>query len=589
MGTKKKYGRDWPLEAHDIAIELRCYRDDWKETDGGLGKHRHFVNAFRLMWPSFKWHEWMEMLTEAWCSERVVTVIGHTRATKTYGAARLVYLDYCADPLNTWASVTTVTFDGLRSRMWSDLMAGIGSTSMPCPFEIRSNSGEMRVFPSKDPSLTKAQNAERQKMQIEGFATSKTKDSAGRIQGKHAPRRRLILDEAQELPDAIYSAEVNAMSAKDFISVRLANPVDKLSVFGVQCCEPEGGWHSIHDTDLYWRTKGGHLVLHFDGLQCHNMRVKEMHEAGVLTKRQYEDKLLPFMIQPDYIEEIRAAKGEASLEWWKYVRGFFPPDGVVGKVFPEVVIERMKQTVEYDFEPVRCAVLDPAFEFDDCVLHTFTYGKMRDGRHGVQWLKTYVIKTKLGKQYDPKDYQIAYQVMALCKDQRILPENFIQDCTGNGRGVLAILQKEWDSKVQGCSFAGAPSDRPVTVNDQTPCTKLYKYFVDELWFRASEWGMAGLVGGVQNLDHLTLQDLGQRRYELQGDKKRLQTKAEVKKELGRSPDYGDAFVLAAELLARKGIYADGIRKRSTGSTSTDALQRARKVNSIYQHPYRRAS
>lgn len=588
--TFRRYGCLWEKEqTTDLAIELWCYRNNWKESDGGLGKQKHFLKAFHMMWPKFAWHLWMEMLVEAWCKERVFTVIGHTRATKTYGCARLAYLDYLAAPLETWTSLTTVTFDGLKSRMWSDLLSGIGQAKYHCPFRIMSNSGEMKIYPKKESGLSDAENKEREKYQIEGFATSKTKDSAGRIQGKHAPRRRLVLDEAQELPAAIFEAEVNAMSADDFISVRLANPVDKLSVFGTECCEPAEGWEAITDTDLFWRTKGGHLVLHFDGLQCHNMRVKELHDAKAITDKQYKDRILPFMISPEYVEEVRASKGENSLEWWKYVRGFFPPDGTVGKVFPEVIIERMKKHVEFDFEPTPIAMLDPAFEYDDCVIQFGDFGKLRDGRYAINFTETERIRTKLGKEYDPKDYQIAYAVRELCKARGIKPENYIQDCTGNGRGVLAILQKEWGRECHGCAFGGSPTERPINTNDATKCKELFVYFVDELWFRMSEWATAGLVGGITRLDKLTLQDLGQRRYTLQGNKRRVETKNEVKKELGRSPDYGDAFVLASELLARKGIYADGIGKRSTGANTEERRKRVARVNSIYQTMHRRSA
>jgi len=247
-----------PVGSTQISVELAAYRWGQTREKGGLGKEQHFRNAFKLMWPKFKMHKWMDMLITAWCTERFTIILGHTRASKTYGTSYLGYLDFCADPYNTWTSMTTVTFEGLRSRMWSDLMSAVETASIPSPFKVTDNSNELKIY------LDVEGAKKDRKYQIEGFATSKTKDAAERIQGKHANRRRLILDEAEGLPSAVYEAEANAASAEDFVSFKLANPLDRLSVFGQQY-EPKGGWGSITDTDLTWRSKKASLFYTLTG------------------------------------------------------------------------------------------------------------------------------------------------------------------------------------------------------------------------------------------------------------------------------------------------------------------------------------
>lgn len=548
------YGLRVPKGASRLAIELQCYETNRPKDKGGLGKLEHFKRAWRLMWPKFAWNDWVEMLVMAWCTYRVTVIIGHTRASKTYGTAHAAYLDYCAAPFETMTSLTTVTFEGLKIRMWADLMMAIESASVPCQFQVRSSSNEMKVIHAD--SSRKADD----KFQIEGFATSKTKDSAGRIQGKHARRRRVILDEAQELPDIIYRALANAMSAPDFIGSLLANPVDKLTEFGGQC-EPKGGWGSVHDTDLFWETKDGNICLHFDGLQSPNVK------AGKV--------LFDFLIRPDYIEEIRRKYGEDSLEWWMYVRGFFPPDGTVARVWTETLVERAKQEIIFDFKPTRCASLDPAFEHDDCVLDFADYGQARGGRNAINCVRSEKLLTKSGRGVEPKDYQIAHQVMERCKAEGVKPADFIMDKTGGGRGVYAILQVEWSYDIHGIDYGGAATDRVLKLGETEKCEDLFLYFVSELWFRTRAYGEEGLIGGIGNLDPKTVEDLTSRRYTVRksGDRSKqvVETKPEVKKRLGRSPDYGDSFSQFGELMARKGIHP-GKREREGQSSRWEAAR-----------------
>lgn len=557
------YGIPIPRGASRLSVELQCYAENRPAGKGGLGKLEHFKRAWRLAWPRFAWNEWVELLLWAWCTYRVIAVIGHTRASKTYGTAHAAYLDFCAAPFETMTSLTTVTFDGLKIRMWADLMMAIETASFRCPFVPRSSSNEMKVVHG---GVSKAE----EKFIIEGFATSKTKDSAGRIQGKHANRRRVVLDEAQELPDIIYRALANAMSAPDFVGMLLANPVDKQTEFGAQC-EPKAGWESVHDTDLFWETKDGNICLHFDGLQSPNVK------AGKVV--------FDFLIRPDYIESIRAKYGEDSLEWWMYVRGFFPPDGTVARVWTETLVERAKAVIEFDFQPVRCASLDPAFEHDDCVLAFADYGKLRDGQTALNCVKSEKLMTKSGRGIEPKDYQIAHQVMKRCEEEGVKPSEFIMDKTGGGRGVYAILQKEWSYDIHGVEYGGSPTDRVLKAGETDKCEDLYLYFVTELYFRTRAFAEEGLVGGLRNLDPKTIEDLTSRRYMVrksgEHSKVQIETKAEVKKRIGRSPDYGDTFSQFGELMARKGIFPGRRRTASTSGRWQAAREAAIKAGRRY--------
>lgn len=568
-GKVERYGKMWPVGAPAVSVELTCYREahgggGW---EGNLGAEEHFKRAWRLMWPKYEWSEWVELLVHAWCGYKWIMVLGHQRASKSFTMAHACFLDYCADPENTLASLGTVTFDGLKLRMWSDLQRAAETAAVKFPFTYRATTNELRIYPAE------AQGEAAQKFQIHGMAMNNSRDAEGRVRGGHAPRRTLFLDEAENISDPIYEAMINPMSAPFARCVMLCNPMERVSKFG-QWCEPRGGWSEVTPASLMWEGKAtGSIVVHLDGLQSPNVRAGRVQWTGLLT--------------PANVDEVLTKYGENSVQWWSLIRGWFPPDGLVCRCFPSATIEKARPAIGFDFRPGRCASLDPAFEHDQCVLHLAELGAVRRGerRLAVSGLESFEFKLRIGPEYEPKDYQIAHEVMRLCAAHGVRPEHFIMDRTGGGRGVFAILQKEWSRDVQGVDYGGKATARTLRGDDDRKCEDLYRFFVTELWMRAAEYCAEGLIGGLDRLHPNTLVDLNSRRYELkQGTNGMLvvvETKVEVKKRLGRSPDHGDAFVQFGELLERLGT-RPGEKLALPGGTRWSAMRaKARELAAVH--------
>lgn len=548
----KHYGIEFPEgpQTNPLSVELACYRD---RLETGHTREYHLRKAFEMVWPKFQWNQWCDLMIWAWCSYRIVAVIGHTRASKTYFFAHLCLLDYLCSPQNTATTLTTTKFDALKTRMWGDMMRAVESIEHPALkanvrnlFKITNSTNELKL------QLSAKDVHGDDKFMVQGVATDSGDKNAGKIRGQHADRRRIAVDEAQDVAAAIYSAFANATSAPEFVGVLLSNPVEKLTDFG-NWCKPKGGWGSIHDTDLWWETETpGGVCLHFDGLQSPNIK------AGTT--------LFPFLLTQEYVDFIRAKFGEASLEWWMYIRGFFPPDGTVSRVWPSATIELAQKAPEFDFPPQGVASLDPAYEHDDCVLTLGLLGRLRNGKSCIRATKQVKIALKEGPGQPLKDRQIADEVMRICREANIPPENYIQDTTGNGRSVYALLYEGWSQKIHKLEYGGAATERPLRLNDSKPSSEQVKYFVAELWFRASYLASDGMLCGLANCDPRTIEDLSTRRYTIKqdGDKGKVmvvETKDEMKKRLNRSPDFGDSYCQFGELMARKGLLGDII---STG-------------------------
>lgn len=534
VSMQEHYGLMVAKGTPQLRVELEAYRRKLGPEKGGLGTYEHFKRAWKLLWPKFAWNQWTELIVCAWCDNDRVNVMGGSASGKTYTMAHVVLLDWLAAPAETMTSLTTVTADGLRLRMWGDLMRAF--EAMPeeykAWFKVYSSSNRMNITLADG-------GRDMDKYIIEGMATSKTADASGRIRGKHAPRRRVVLDEADDMPPVIYETFANIMSDPDVKIVDISNATDRYSLF-CRASEPKDGWDSIDDSDLFWETKSG-VCIHLDGLQ--NPNIKEPGSC-------------PWMLDEKRVENIRIEFGESSKEWWSYVRGFPPPDGVIGKVWPSFAIERAKAVREWDFKPEMVASLDPAYEHDDCVLMIGEMGRTKEGKVCVQAVKSIKILAKDGVGMLPKDYQIKDAVINTCKQYGVKPMHFIMDKTGNGRSVWSKLVVEWSNEIIGIEYGGKATERSVRVGDPVRANEMFDRFVGELWFRARYAAEDGCLCGLGNVEGKTLDDLNGRRYERKetsaGSVIVIEKKDELKKRLGRSPDYGDAYCQFAELLVRLG-------------------------------------
>jgi hypothetical protein len=576
-GTELQYGYAVPIgrsKAWQARFELACYAANRTVEQGGLGAHQHFVNAWRLIWPKFEWNHWADLMVEGWCNYGRVSIMGHAAAGKTFVHSRIALLDWLAAPDKTMTSLATVTAEGLRLRMWGDLMRAV--EELPREFQAL-----IKVYNSTNRMAVMVANGGggSDKYIIEGMAVSRDKNSVGKIRGKHAPRRRVILDEADDMNQAIYDAFGNIMTDPDVKIVDMSNATDKLSNYG-KACTPLHGWENVSPEDLFWATKDKGICLHFDGLQNPNIK------AG--PQKDDKDKYA-YMLGASRMETIKKQFGEDSREWWCMVRGFFPPEGMVSRVFPASVIEKGKPGFVWDQKPVYCATLDPAFEHDDCVLHIGELGWRRNAKRGISGVKSIKIVAKESTNTEPKDYQIAHEVMRICGEFGITPAHFIMDKSGNGRGVFAMLQKEWSMEVQGINYGGEATERVFRVGETDKANAVVRYFVSELWFRARYAIEDGILAGLGQLDEQTIDDLHSRRYDKRqysaGPLMVVESKDELKKRLGRSPDYGDAFVQFAELLCRlEGISVSAAKDplkevRTIWHRQMDQAKRSQKIYS----------
>lgn len=559
--VREKYGREFPAEWWDVQVELHCMLLDHKESDGGLGMHGHLRNAMMMLWPQLyagevnpgvlRWRDDLELLTWAWCNYRIVSVIGHASAGKTHTFGHIGFTHYLADAPNTILTLTSTHLRGLRSRLWSDVVSAATTSTAGSVCSVRAHDLTMR------PLATPKEN----KYVVEGIAVDRGQEAVEKIQGNHSRNHRLlIVDEAQGTPGAVFEAAANLMTDQDFRMAMLANPTSKYSEFG-SWCEPSTGWSKVDpDNDEWWETARGGVCVRLDGMRSANMKHNKVH--------------FPFLIDEKYVDSVEKAYGYNSPRYWIFVRGWFPPDGTLGTVFPSNVLAMAEQKKTYNFRPTPCAALDPAFEGgDECVLQFGEYGEADGSEYAFNLLESFPVTVEVKEGGDPMDYLIARKVIAMCVERGVEPKNFIMDSTGAGRGVAAILQKEWGYDIEKCYFGGKSTDRYLKAGDDRTCHELFDRFVTELWFSARAFMEEGLIGNL-TVEFKTLREqLAARNYETVHDKKdAIETKRVMKKRVGYSPDHADAFCMFTELFKRKGAVAGSAQDYKKGG-GREALHR----------------
>lgn len=467
-------------------------------------------------------------------------------------------LDWIAHADNTALILTSATMPSMNARIWADFKT----------LWSKSRIDLLAVAQIVDSKHIIRKGISDSKEAIHAIA-AESDNSQAKVQGIHAERNRLIVDEADNpYSNSIWNAITNLSTSGHFKAIALANPDDKNSEFGTHC-EPVSGWDSINpEIDYEWNSKLGWHVLRLDGLQSPNI------VAGF-------DKY-PFLLNNQSVNETRDNKGTESRSWWTYIRAWYPPDNLITNIFSASIVSRCSQPITWYTTKTPIAACDPAFEGgDNCSLVIGFMGRMADNpqRTAVEVNEYITIKRKDMSKEVTFDY--GDQIVALLIDRGITPDNFTMDESGNAKGLSDYIKTIFGKTILSVNFSGAATDRKLTAEDTGPAKERYKTFVTELWYVAREWCRLGLVY-MKNPPRALKIQLESRRYKLHGkDSKsgREVIMAEPKKEMKSrglgSPDEGDAFCLLIHLARKHALgFIPGTVSDSTPADSKKFVRNA---------------
>lgn len=543
-GKRIKYGHYWPVEYDDLHIELAAFRLKLPIEKGGLGRLGHYQNICKIFWPTHKASEWSNIMQAEFCGDSRlegplnIVVTGPGAASKSTEAAKFAVVWQQMAPLKTAIPVTSTAVNMAKRRIWAEITSMWEKANAQVQKKFKRGIAGHLLMSSSEIQAVKGDS--KHAIAIVPGSPKYSKEGTKKIQGWHAEYVLILADELQDMTPEIIESCVNMKAGtKEFIFIGLGNGNSWLNTLG-QTMMPESGNPEDVTVEMpRWNTVDG-ICLHLDGLQSPN----------ILDPGKY-----PWLLGQKEIGDTIRKHGEDSVQYWQMVRGFPPPDGSINAVVPESMLMKFRCMTDEDLLPgwKWMAGLDPAFIGDDCVLKFAKVGTFKDGsRRGVVFADRHNIRAKSSHASEPLDYQIAHQVIAMCKERGVAPEDFALDCTGSGRGVAAIIRKEWSNEIHLVEFGGSPSDLPVSELDPTKGIDAYANRSTELWWGFRIFCVNGQVRGVSNV---AAREFGCRTYITVKGKALIQTKSEVKKTLGRSPDEADASVLIIDNMRFKGFFA----------------------------------
>lgn len=566
---KQKYGivNEQPLT--ELELELAAFRYNPRE---GLGKVEHFWNIVRILWgpksrKPFVRHPWAERMTSAACSHNYVGLCGSGSSGKTDWGAVWALVNWLCAPKDTLVLCTSTSLKDSGRRIWGSIkdyysaagLEGVGKL-VESLHTIRTDDGS-GVFNDKEGISCIAGEKKNEK------------DAIGKLIGAKNARVIVIGDELPELTEALLTACLSNLALNPFFQfIGIGNFKSIYDAFGT-FVRPKAGYDSIKVEDDEWETELG-VCLHFDGLRSPNII------AGRDIWPIYDSKQLA--------KHRTAYKDENSAEFWRMCRSFPTPLGVENVIYSEADLLSGNVHSHECFwlhEPMRVSSLDPSFTSggDRCPQLFGSFGKCQDGLFRLRLDKVVLLSDDV-RVAVPRDYQIARQFRDNCLKEGIDPFHAALDTTAAGSVLWSIICEEWNPRVLAVNFSGSPSDTYVRANDTNTSKKQFDRRVSELWWVGREFMKYDQIRGI-SMD--VSRDLKARKYDTvkgpDGLKISVETKKEMKKRLGFSPDLGDAWTVMLDLCRQRlGFLAGGITS-GMNAIDNDWQKQVDAANALYEN------
>lgn len=409
--------------------------------------------------------------------------------------------------------------------------------------------------PSSDPKYCQSEGGYRVfNLQVEGHPSYSVHGCVTHNCGIKQKRVLLIADEAQFCSSSFLSAFSNLDKNEVFQATVLGNPNDVLDPLG-RAAEPLDGWtaHMEPEKTECWNTR-------FMNGRCVNLIGTDSPNFDYPADQPAR---YPYLISRQKIESTAAFFGKDTLEYSSQCIGSMR----VATMSRRVVTSDLCRQFSASEPPTwsggrrtRIYAVDAAYGGDRCVGGYVEFGEVIGGKIVVHVPRPKIIPISVRSGESPED-QISKYVKTDCENEDIPPENMFHDATGRG-SLGTALAREWSAMTNPVEFGGSPTKRPVSLDmfvmdPQTharrlkTCAEHYSKFVTELWFSIRYLIEAGQMAGLPSE---VIEELCMREWnKVAGDRIEVETKVEMKKRAGRSPDLADWLAIAIEGCRRRGL------------------------------------
>ena len=550
------YGLHWSPTVLPISREMECIKrgGQWKLRNGtvaGMGLHFHFRRFQELLWPEKVWTKWAVKAMNTYLDNRIIAVMGPASSGKTFDAATNVLADYYLYADQTTVLVTSTEREMLEMRVWGEIKKFHRMAKLRYPWIPGHLIESRQRIVTADAS--EAADGRDFRNGIVGVPCKKGGhyQGMGSFIGVKNKRVRLVGDELHLMPTAYVDVISNLNKNHDFKCIGIGNPKETTDALG-KLAEPSteiGGWESgIDQTPVTktWKTrfdKG--ICLQLPGSDCPNMDVPPGQSPPY-----------PFLITREAIESDISFYGKDSLQYTMMDEGRMPRGQGSRRVLTRAMCVKFNATgtpIWLNGERVHIGALDAAYRGiggDRCIFTEMQFGKGVVGNQDIiAMIEQVNVPIMVSLTESPED-QIALFVKELCENRGIPPQNFGFDSTGRG-SLMSAFARLWSAHVVPIEFGGRATDRKVSNEIDILCKDYYSKFVTELWFSVEKCIQSGQMRGLTND---VIEEGCQREWKMTtGNKQEVETKADMKLKMGRSPDLFDSLACGVEMARRLGF------------------------------------
>ena len=601
-GAIEKYGRLWTPRNGAVVTPLRLEMDAFlmglTPEEGGLGKATHYRNVVSTIWPTYSWHKWAELRAQAFCKvnveedtqtgnkfvRSVTGLAGGTDSGKSYDMAAWALVNWFVDPLNTMVIVVSTSKIDAKQRIWAALVkmyreahaVGIAAGRLIESMDIIKLSDEEGKAIDPNVGVSDASS-----IMLLAAGDEYKDDAQKRLQGKKNRRIVLVIDELQDCSNSVISEAIwGFKGAQELHIVGAGNPSSIFDPHG-KFCEPIKGWMSVDEETPNWKIK----VAGIEGLALRFDSEKDNPNQQSFDKGK--GLRYPFLPKPNDVAVAKKELGELNPQFWRKFRGFWPPaDADDCTIVSDILLARHGALDKpiWDGTPKDIAGIDPSYTEggDRFVFTHMKWGKLISGKWAIALEKQYVLNRRAGSQEDFQ-YEMIQQIHDLSMKLGI-PNQWMGVDASAGGIFWSIGERELLRGWHAVSFAGAASDLPVSAqyamrNEATGKpqvgTDLFHNMSSELCFVSRYFLECEQLKGIT--PDLAW-EMTQRKYVRRTRKIIIESKTDMKKRIGKSPDLFDSFSVGL-FVARKvfgamaGSEAIEERKRQNKQSFKELKQR----------------
>jgi len=562
------HGANWDDDWDLAKIEIEFVRGNGFIVDNGKkyghGLFFHFKRLQQLLWPEGEdHHRWSDDILRTILENRISVIAGCRDSGKTNCLSRYALTDYFCWPECTLTLMSSTHSKGLQLRAYGNIKELLSRAQALRPW-LPGNivESELGIFTDK---LSYGQTVRDWRRGLICVPVcggeGENLEGLAKFIGVKQTRRRLIGDECQFM-DAAYLNVMSNLDKGEFKGVFCGNflgqgdPLDRLA-------EPVNGWSSMAEPKktITWENRLGGVTLNLIGFDSPNFDVPEGEPVPY-----------PYLISRDDAERVKKRYGADSLQYWSQIKGIRKADLMAHRILTMEICRAHNA-----FEPViwrgdettKVYALDAAFGGDRAVGGILEFGKDVKGKTVIKCHKHREIHFQISSGLTIEE-QLANAVRDDCRAASIPPSNVFFDA--GMRATLGVqMANTVGLAVNAINFGGPATDRPVSKDDfiidkktkerrLKKCSEAYSKFVTELAYSVR---MVVESDQMREISEEAVREFEMREWTtVPGDRIELETKAETKKRMGRSPDVADFLSIGVDGARRLGFVIEGLKDKT---------------------------